>query len=106
MAISESAQIGITTAFVVMIVTNVIGNSLVVLTVIKTRSMRTPMNYLLVNLAIADMTVGVFIAPRRVTRATLVLEKIKRCELDLFTGNPRRAWPYFYNRTIAEVGHP
>ncbi|KAK3696882.1 hypothetical protein QZH41_013730, partial [Actinostola sp. cb2023] len=72
MAISESAQIGITTAFVVMIVTNVIGNSLVVLTVIKTRSMRTPMNYLLVNLAIADMTVGVFIAPRRVTRATYI----------------------------------
>lgn len=64
MAISQASQIGITAAFVVMIVTNLIGNTLVVLTVRKTRTMRTPMNYLLVNLAIADITVGVFIAPR------------------------------------------
>ena len=71
MAISAAAQIGITTAFVVMIVTNLIGNTLVVLTVVKTRSMRTPMNYLLVNLAIADMMVGVFIAPR--------LVRVKHC---------------------------
>ena len=64
MAISKSEQIGITTATVVMIVINLVGNFLVILTVVKTPSMRTPFNYLLVNLAIADMTVGVFIAPR------------------------------------------
>ncbi|XP_031555390.1 neuropeptide FF receptor 2-like [Actinia tenebrosa] len=64
MAISQAEWYGVTSAFVVMIMTNLVGNALVILTVIKTRSMRTPMNYLLVNLAVADMTVAIFIAPR------------------------------------------
>lgn len=64
MVLSAASEAALTAAFVVMIFTDLIGNTLVILTVIKTRSMRTPMNYLLVNLAIADMTVAVFIAPR------------------------------------------
>ena len=47
----------------ILILTNVTGNSLVILVIIKSRSMKTPMNYLLLNLAIADLTAGVFYAP-------------------------------------------
>ena len=61
---SESAQIGIRTAFSLLVTVNLIGNFLVCLVVIRNRSMRNPMNYLLVSLACADMMVAIFIAPQ------------------------------------------
>lgn len=61
---SEPAQIGIRTAFSLLVALNLIGNSLVCLVVIRNRSMRNAMNYLLVNLACADMMVAIFIAPQ------------------------------------------
>ena len=47
----------------ILIMTNVVGNSLVILVIIRSRSMKTPLNYLLLNLAVADLTGGVFLAP-------------------------------------------
>ncbi|XP_031556068.1 tachykinin-like peptides receptor 86C [Actinia tenebrosa] len=64
MVLSAASEAALTAAFGVMIFTDLIGNTLVILTVIKTRAMRTPMNYLLANLAVADITVALFIAPR------------------------------------------
>ena len=61
---SEAAQIGITAAFCFLVIVDLVGNSLVCAVVLRNRIMRTPMNYLLVNLAAADMTVAVFIAAR------------------------------------------
>ena len=61
---SEAAQIGITAAFCFLVIADLVGNSLVCAVVLRNRIMRTPMNYLLVNLAAADMTVAVFIAAR------------------------------------------
>ena len=61
---SEAAQIGITAAFCFLVIADLVGNSLVCAVVLRNRVMRTPMNYLLVNLAAADMTVAVFIAVR------------------------------------------
>ena len=61
---SEPAQIAIRTAFSLIVVVNLIGNSLVCLVVIRNRYMRNAMNYLLVNLACADMMVAIFIAPQ------------------------------------------
>lgn len=61
---SEPAQIGIRTAFSLLVAVNLIGNSLVCLVVLRNRSMRNTMNYLLVNLACADMMVAIFIAPQ------------------------------------------
>ena len=61
---SEAAQIGITAAFCFLVIADLVGNSLVCAVVLRNRVMRTPMNYLLVNLAVADMTVAVFIAAR------------------------------------------
>ena len=44
-----------------MVICNLVGNTLVILVVTLNRSMKTPTNYLLVNLASADMVVAVFI---------------------------------------------
>lgn len=54
--------IGLTFAYTVMVLTDLIGNTLVILVVMRNRTMQTPMNYLLVNLAVADMMVAIFIA--------------------------------------------
>ncbi|EDO35479.1 predicted protein, partial [Nematostella vectensis] len=49
-------------------VTGVIGNILVILVVLLNKPMRTPMNYLLVNLAISDMLLLVFFSPTFIFR--------------------------------------
>ena len=85
---SEAAQIGITAAFCFLVIADLIGNSLVCMVVLRNRVMRTPMNYLLVNLAAADMTVAVFIAARYIF--TLIFAHPKGTAGDvlcqLFTG--------------------
>ena len=62
--LATEESVGLTSAFCVMVVTNLIGNSLVCLVVLRKKEMQTPMNYLLMNLAIADMTVAIFVSPQ------------------------------------------
>lgn len=50
--------------FSVVIASNLIGNSLVILVVLLNSRMQTPMNCLLANLALADFFVGLFLMPR------------------------------------------
>lgn len=50
--------IGFAVTFAVMITVNAFGNSLVIFVVLLNKSMKTPINYLLVNLAVADLTVA------------------------------------------------
>lgn len=52
--------------FFLLIVIDVSGNVLVCLVVYRTKQMRKPMNYLLVNLALADIVIGLFMLPRHV----------------------------------------
>ena len=54
--------IGLSVAFSVMVLMNFIGNSMVILVVLLNKSMRTPMNRLILNLALADMVVALFMA--------------------------------------------
>ncbi|XP_022782767.1 pyroglutamylated RFamide peptide receptor-like [Stylophora pistillata] len=61
---TEPAQIGLRTAFSLIVTVNLIGNASVCLVVWRNRQMRTAMNFLLVNLACADMMVAIFIAPQ------------------------------------------
>ncbi|KAM7451146.1 hypothetical protein ABFA07_001211 [Porites harrisoni] len=49
-------------AFFVMVLMDLAGNTLVILVIRLNKSMRTPMNMLLLNLAVADMVVAVFVA--------------------------------------------
>lgn len=48
--------------FCVLVVINLAGNTLVLMVVFRNRSMRIPMNYLLVNLSIADIMVAVSVS--------------------------------------------
>lgn len=52
---------GFSVLFSTMMIVNLVGNTLVILVVLRNRSMKTPTNYLLVNLASADMVVAIFI---------------------------------------------
>jgi hypothetical protein len=61
---NKAAQVGITMSFSILVTTDIIGNTLVILIVLTNKTMKSPMNYLLLNLAVADMMVGVFIAPQ------------------------------------------
>lgn len=53
---------GLITAFSFMVVLDLAGNSLVVLVFLLNKSMRTAMNILVLNLAIADIVVAIFVA--------------------------------------------
>ena len=57
-------EIALTVAFCVMVLMDLIGNTLVCLVVLKSKDMKTPMNLLLCNLALADLTVGIFVSPQ------------------------------------------
>ena len=63
-------ELGLTLALSVIILINLLGNGLVCLVVLRYRDMRTPINYLLVNLALADMLVALSITPQYVIRWT------------------------------------
>ena len=52
--------VGFAVVFSLMAIADVVGNTLVILVVLKNKSMKTPVNYLLVNLAAGDILVGVF----------------------------------------------
>ena len=47
-------------AFALMTIAGLFGNTLVILVVLKNKSMKTPVNYMLLNLAASDILVGVF----------------------------------------------
>lgn len=55
-------------SFGVLVLIDLIGNTLVILVVVSNRYMHTLVNYLLVNLALADMLIGLAILPRYVLR--------------------------------------
>lgn len=61
--ISESGQAAIVAILSILAIIDIIGNSLVCVVITRNSDMRTPFNYLLVNLAVADMMVAVFFAP-------------------------------------------
>ena len=50
-----SAEVVFKTVFSLLFATDLVGNTLVILVILDTRSMKTAMNYLLLNLAVADM---------------------------------------------------
>lgn len=67
---SESADDAITTVHCILVIANIVGNTLVCVIILKNREMRISINYLLVNLAAADMTFAVFLAPKYILSKT------------------------------------
>ena len=70
MASMTSTDLGLTVAFSLMVIINILGNSFVCLVVLRYRGMRAPINYLLVNLAVSDMMVALAITPQYVIKWT------------------------------------
>jgi hypothetical protein len=64
----SAIDIALTTTFAVLVAINLVSNTLVCWVVFKHRQMKTQMNYLVVNLAVADIMVALFIAPQYVLR--------------------------------------
>ncbi|KXJ16176.1 Alpha-1B adrenergic receptor [Exaiptasia diaphana] len=84
MSIPQGVQHGIASVFAVMILINFVGNSLVIRIVQTNQYMKTPMNYLLLNLAVADMTVAVFLAPRKKVLVKSGIDNILFCSETTF----------------------
>lgn len=57
--------------FSLMAVLDIIGNTFVILVILRNQSMKTPVNYLLVNLAVADILVGIFFGIQFIITPTL-----------------------------------
>lgn len=65
-----SDDIAIATVHCIVFIVNIVGNSLVCAIIKRNKDMRTPINYLLVNLAIGDMMYAAFIAPEVILTIT------------------------------------
>lgn len=74
--------------FSILIFVNLVGNTLVILAVSLNKAMRSPINYLLINLATADMIVALFIGIPFVVTPTLTHPEGKPGDIlcKLFTG--------------------
>ena len=74
--------------FSILIFINLVGNTLVILAVSLNKAMRSPINYLLINLATADMIVALFIGIPFVVTPTLTHPEGKSGDIlcKLFTG--------------------
>ena len=59
----QSSFITLTASSGVLIILNLFGNTLICFVILRNRNMRTPLNYLLFNLAVADAMIGVFSIP-------------------------------------------
>ena len=57
--------------FSLMAVLDITGNTFVILVILRNQSMKTPINYLLVNLAVADILVGIFFGIQFIITPTL-----------------------------------
>ncbi|KAJ7378324.1 hypothetical protein OS493_023571 [Desmophyllum pertusum] len=62
---TSTADITFKVLFSFMLSVNFLGNTLVIVVVQRNRRMQTPMNYLLANLALADLLFALFFIPRR-----------------------------------------
>ena len=62
-----AAIIGATFAYCLIFVVSLVGNSLVGVIVYKTRTMRKPINFLIVNMAMSDLLFPIFLIPHMLT---------------------------------------
>ena len=62
-----AAKIGVTIAYCLIFVVSLVGNSLIGIIVYKTRTMRKPINFLMVNMAMSDLLNSIFLIPLMLT---------------------------------------
>ena len=64
---STAAKIGKTFAFCLILVISLLGNSLIAIIVYKTQTLRKPINFFIVNMAMSDMLSSIFPIPGEIT---------------------------------------
>jgi len=64
---TTAAKIGATFAYCLIFVVSLVGNSLIGIIVYKTQTLRKPINYFIVNMALSDFLFPIFLFPRNVT---------------------------------------
>jgi len=72
-----AAKIGITFAYCLIFIVSLAGNTVIGIIVYKTKTMRKPINFLIVNMAMSDLLVPIFSIPRNIqllyTRSWLIV---------------------------------
>lgn len=66
----NSEDIALTIIFAVLLIPDIVLNGIICLAIQKSRNLHTPMNYLIANLALCDIFIGIFIFPRHVINQT------------------------------------
>ncbi|XP_058964655.1 QRFP-like peptide receptor [Pocillopora verrucosa] len=66
-----SVAFAITTTLFILVLVDIVGNSLVCVIIWKNRNLRTPINVLIFNLAVADALFAAFISPKLIVGANL-----------------------------------
>ena len=90
---STAAKLGKTVAYCLIFVVSLVGNSLTAIVVYKTQTLRKPINYFIVNMAMSDLLHPIFWIPRSVTALFLDSWPIggslgqALCKLGPFLGN-------------------
>ena len=64
---SRAAKIGQTFAFCLIFVVSLLGNSFIAIIVYETQSLRKPLNFFFVNMAMSDMLSSIFLFPGEIT---------------------------------------
>ena len=59
---------GFTFAYCLILIVSLVGNSLIAIIVYKTQTMRNPINFFIVNMAISDLLFPIFLFPRDLTK--------------------------------------
>ena len=63
---STTEKIGLTFAFSAIFIVSLAGNTCIGIIVYKTQTMRKPINFFIVNMAMSDLLVPIFVIPRRI----------------------------------------
>ena len=88
-----AARIGETFAYCLLFLVSLVGNTLVAMIVFKTKTLRKPINFLIVNMAMSDLLFPIFLFPRKLvltyTRSWLIGDPLGQvlCKLSIFASN-------------------
>ena len=88
-----ATRIGETFAYCLLFLVSLVGNTLVAMIVFKTKTLRKPINFLIVNMAMSDMLVPTFLFPRELvltyTRSWVIGGPLGQvlCKLSIFASN-------------------
>ena len=88
-----AARIGETFAYCLLFLVSLVGNTLVAMIVFKTKTLRKPINFLIVNMAMSDMLFPIFLFPRKLvltyTRSWLIGGPLGQvlCKLSIYASN-------------------